>query len=308
MNAGGRMPSRCRICGSQRGTPVVLRELLYGTGEQFDYWLCQDCGCYQIVTIPEDMGRYYPPDYYSFARFRLGFHRTCRLMAAGVGNRLGLDLLRKDEPLRPILSFLPRSGGRVVDIGAGNARVIRQLSLLSHKCTAVDPYANPRGLRSGVRYLKCEADQVKGDFDLVMLFDSLEHMADPHRIMAAVSRLVRPDGVAILRIPVVPNNVFDAYGDSWLGLDPPRHFYTFTLKALELLAREHGLAVRKVSYDAQSWSLAAARACQEDKARSGPLSPDRFRGTEEDEQQTRRANQERRGDTVYMLLVHPPAT
>jgi SAM-dependent methyltransferase len=299
------MSGTCRICASTKGSLVVLPELLYGTGEEFDYWHCDGCGAYQIVSVPEDMSRFYPSQYYSFTPARLGFKRTARLTGARLGRRFGLDLLRKTEALRPLLSFLPKSGGRVADIGSGTAQTMHELSLLGYDCTAVDPFVEVKNVPRGVRFLKGDMAELQGDFDLILMFDSLEHMADPHQAFADIARLLHPNGVAIVRVPVVPNNVWDTYGSLWLGLDPPRHLYTFTIESLHMLARDHSLVVRKINYDALTWSLAAARLLQEGKYESGSLSRGKLRSTPEDAEETRRANQERRGDAIYLQIVHP---
>ncbi len=57
----------CRICGDH-GEHRVHRvpEMMFGTGETFDYIECGACGCLQISEIPEDMSRHYPPEYYAF--------------------------------------------------------------------------------------------------------------------------------------------------------------------------------------------------------------------------------------------------
>ena len=59
---------QCRICDARAAAPIYrLREMFFGTREEFDYFKCPSCGCVQIVEIPEDIGRHYPSDYYSFA-------------------------------------------------------------------------------------------------------------------------------------------------------------------------------------------------------------------------------------------------
>jgi SAM-dependent methyltransferase len=295
----------CRICGSAKGSTVVLTELLYGTGEQFDYWHCEGCGSFQIVRIPEDLGRYYPADYYSFAPTKMGFRRAARLVAARLGRQIGVDLLRKGDFLSGLSAILPRRGGRVVDVGSGSGQVTQMLSVLGYDCTCLDPYASAMHIPHGVRFLKCTMDQVQEDFDLMLLLDSLEHMPDPHQAFADIARMLRPKGTAHARVPVLPNNIWDTYGLSWYGLDPPRHLYTFTLEALRHLAREHGLEVQKVIYDGRAWSLAAARTRRDNPNSPGRLSAEQLTATPEDVELTRRANSEGRGDEVFVQLGHP---
>ena len=57
----------CRICGNAEDNRTFeVREMMFGTRETFTYFQCAKCGCLQMVEIPSDMSRYYPPEYYSF--------------------------------------------------------------------------------------------------------------------------------------------------------------------------------------------------------------------------------------------------
>ena len=58
---------RCRVCGTTGAhRRYVAREMMFGTREEFTYFLCSDCGCLQIATLPADLSKYYPDTYYSF--------------------------------------------------------------------------------------------------------------------------------------------------------------------------------------------------------------------------------------------------
>ncbi|MEW5893965.1 MAG: hypothetical protein AB1697_12585 [Pseudomonadota bacterium] len=73
------MANRCRICGNTEGnTTYHVREMLHGTREPFSYFQCQVCGCLQIETIPEDLGRHYPRNYQAYKDYRRRANNTLR--------------------------------------------------------------------------------------------------------------------------------------------------------------------------------------------------------------------------------------
>ena len=45
--------------------------MMLGTRDEFDYVQCGKCGCLQIEEVPDNLGEYYPQDYYSFRERRL---------------------------------------------------------------------------------------------------------------------------------------------------------------------------------------------------------------------------------------------
>ncbi len=70
---------RCKICDNERENQVhKVHEMMYTLASDLKYLECALCGCIQLVTIPEDIGKYYPEGYYSFAdgtTWKFGFRR-----------------------------------------------------------------------------------------------------------------------------------------------------------------------------------------------------------------------------------------
>ena len=59
---------KCRICSAEgEFRSYLVREMFYGTREEFEYFSCPGCNCLQIACIPENIGKYYSEGYYSFA-------------------------------------------------------------------------------------------------------------------------------------------------------------------------------------------------------------------------------------------------
>lgn len=79
-----------------------------------------------------------------------------------------------------------------------------------------------------------EADFPASGFDLITMFEVLEHMRDPGAALAEAQRLLRPGGVLAVEVP----NDMDAYrtalagaGQRWWVI-PPVHLYYFNASSL----------------------------------------------------------------------------
>jgi SAM-dependent methyltransferase len=103
-------------------------------------------------------------------------------------------------------SFSP--GGKVLEIGCGNGNVLRHLqqACSGHMVVGIDAFAE--GLRLA-RRRNCPC-LVRGDaiqhpfrarFDLVGLFDVLEHVPEDERLLGQVRCMLRPGGVLLLTVP-----------------------------------------------------------------------------------------------------------
>jgi SAM-dependent methyltransferase len=84
-------------------------------------------------------------------------------------------------------------------------------------------------------------------FDAVTLWDVLEHLHDPVASLREIRRILKLDGVLVIRVPNA--NSWDAalFGRYWAGLEPPRHLYVFTPNTL-------GALLTANSFRAKSWS------------------------------------------------------
>lgn len=58
----------CRTCGNDKENKVVtLKGSFYGTKGEFEYFICDKCGCLQIADVPDNLSDYYNNEsYYSF--------------------------------------------------------------------------------------------------------------------------------------------------------------------------------------------------------------------------------------------------
>ncbi len=75
-----------------------------------------------------------------------------------------------------------------------------------------------------------------GCFDVVVLFDFLEHVVDPAKVLRLVRSLLLPDGVAILRVPTIAHDACPSYH----LID---HIWHFTRDAMHRLILREGFFI-----------------------------------------------------------------
>jgi SAM-dependent methyltransferase len=262
------MAFKCRICGLEGNHPSYrIREMMFGTREEFVYFQCPDCSCLQIADIPDDLGRYYPEQYYSYSSFeRLAGSRWRHLRYAtpgqnqqsGIGGWIGRISSRFSRP--PKHQAWVRHAGigpeaKILDVGCGNGKTLLKMHLGGFRhCTGVDPFIQetlhyPNGVTIHKQGLPEFRQTSRETFDLIMFHHSLEHMEDPQGMIRAAKGLLADGGKILVRVPVADSFAWDHYREHWIQIDAPRHLYLLTRKSMEILAGQAGLRVERVDYD-----------------------------------------------------------
>lgn len=155
-----------------------------------------------------------------------------------VGKRLLVAALLEGEFARP--------GRRVLDVGCGTGGVLAHLAGWT---AAFGVDRSPRALQHcrerGIERVACaEAGGLPfapASFDVVLLLDVLEHVADESALLRAVRRLLRPRGVVLVSVP--------AFQFLWSTHDDVlMHLRRYTARGLRQALERGGFTVRRLTY------------------------------------------------------------
>jgi 2-polyprenyl-3-methyl-5-hydroxy-6-metoxy-1,4-benzoquinol methylase len=223
----------CNFCGSDQPEPVyVLRDVRLGIPGEYPLVKCLKCGLLYLNPQPEskDLDEHYPPEYHCYNQAiedqTSGFVRW----AHGTGLQRRCRVIQKRRP-----------GGSLLDVGCATGlflnamRDFGQWNLtgieLSHSAAE---YARQRfGLN--VVEGSLEKGQFEPEcFDIITLWDVLEHLDNPLEALRQVYRLLKPGGWILIKTPDPSGWDAKLFGGSWIGYEAPQHLYSFPK---QLLAR-----------------------------------------------------------------------
>jgi SAM-dependent methyltransferase len=316
---------------------LTVRENMFGILEDFDYSVCADCGSLALISIPEDMGSYYPRNYYSvdldperamgaplvrqFAQLVIG----SALWGRGVLSGMATAVIprRQLRTLVSVLGSIRRAGlnngkeTRVLDVGCGSGMLVFALGLAGVKdVVGVDPFmSSGRDLSTGGRLMQLDLSEVEGSYDLIMFHHSLEHVPDPEASLREALKRLTPGGRVLIRMPTPSSHAFETYGPAWVSLDAPRHLVVLSRPGLATMCERLGAGVLSVADDSTGFQFWGSEQYLRGiplmdgqsvmvKPRGAPFSRAQLQGWEKEAADLNRAG---RGDQAAWVIV-PEAT
>ena len=226
----GKRPHTCRVCGATGDFDSYLaREMMQNKRDEFEYFVCPECGCLQIASVPDNLGDYYGEGYYSYS-----------------------------FPADPDKKYATPATNheKILDVGCGSGVWLAQLAEQGYdNLLGCDPFLAHEvrhGDRVYIRTCSIHEMEGKGTFNLVHFGDSFEHVTDPLETMQSAAELICDDGLIEMSIPTYPNVAFELFGPHWYQLDAPRHIFLHSRTSIEYLADKCGLQVEKFVYNSNA--------------------------------------------------------
>jgi SAM-dependent methyltransferase len=192
---------------------------------------CGDCGLVRTLGVRFDGAADYPP----FDQQETPLVRLARF-AAELLIRERLGFARKVQP-----------GGRLLDYGCGSGSFARLASAAGYDAVGIEPFSLGQGLEAPRLRLRrgslADSGEQRGSFDVITLWQVLEHVPDPGALVAELVPYLAPGGTLIVSVPNFASWQSRFFGPGWFHLDPPRHVTHFEPATLLALFQRLGLNV-----------------------------------------------------------------
>ncbi len=92
-------------------------------------------------------------------------------------------------------------------------------------------------------------------FDVVVLWDVIEHLPNPYDALCEVRRLLRPRGWCVLTTGDISSLAAGLSGRRWHLLNVPEHLFYFSPRSLRVLLERCGLQVQQISYNSSYFPI-----------------------------------------------------
>ncbi|MDR1050024.1 MAG: class I SAM-dependent methyltransferase [Deltaproteobacteria bacterium] len=176
----------CPVCDEPPGPGLFVKD-------GFRHVRCPSCGLvYVSLILREDlMAKYW--------REELAWSSV--LMT---GPQVDMDMIKYAYGLELAQAYF--TGDRVLDIGTGTGNFLRLAAQRGYETTAMElNLESAETLRNeGVKVIVKQmelSDLASGSFDLICMWEVLEHLAEPRTVLAEARRLLTDRGILLIMVP-----------------------------------------------------------------------------------------------------------
>ena len=236
----------CPLCDSSDYVTVAeMRDRLLGIDGRFQMVCCEQCDLQYLNPQPAmaELARYYPEDYAPFATQSPDHLPFLQRLSVNYG--LG-------KRRRAVTGY--KHGGRLLEIGCANGLFLDAMRQTGDwQVQGVDVSEAP--LRFAREHLGLDvihgslpdAQFPSDTFDAVVMWDVLEHVHGPKETLLEIRRVLKPDGILVLRVPQLDSWDRSIFGPYWVGWDAPRHLTVFSRHTLGRMLVRTGFRVERMT-------------------------------------------------------------
>jgi 2-polyprenyl-3-methyl-5-hydroxy-6-metoxy-1,4-benzoquinol methylase len=240
--------SPCLSCGVSDFNKIFKKE-------QFDFVECKACHLVQVNPLPrpELVDRFYnTPEYSKFMVEHMISKNEYRRERFG------------NERVKAWGEFLPSSvlqgEKRMLDVGCGSGFVLEaaiengwEAYGLDLNLEAVDA-ARAKGLTAYDRKLEDLQDEEMGLFDVITMYDVLEHSYNPREMLLAAKRHLKKEGLLVIYVPNWDSLARQIMGKETFWIWGLFHLSYFSINTLDQMIESVGLTT--ITFETQGMDVA----------------------------------------------------
>ncbi len=232
----------CELCGQPPTEPVLtgLYDMAWNKPGKFDLLRCKECGL--ILTsprpVPADMPVYYE-DWYGYKSLEEVLAEQNKSLPNRFIKRMRLNVLERTGPLE--------HGAKLLDVGAGfgvqldyyiRRRGVAGTSLDFDPMTAEHSVVKDRAeVRTGDLL---DAGFDAESFDVVTMYETLEHVYHPKAALEEAFRILKPGGRLVVEVPDFNSPLRKLFQRFWFAMMVPTHLHHFTEGSLRRVVAAAG--------------------------------------------------------------------
>lgn len=229
MNLNVKSVLTCICCHSEQ-----IKKIFNKSG--FDYYRCQQCGLIFIYPIPTNSETIYLENYFTGANKGFGYVNYDKDKEAMKNVFIAyLEIIERFHPIKGSLLDIGAASGYFIDLACNRSWLARGIE--------ISAYAAKLARKKGLDVIHGTIEGVEfpdRSFDVITLWDVLEHLPAPEKDLWKLSRWLKPGGLLAINTPDSNSLCSKILGKNWYLFIPPEHIFHYNKSSLNLLCQRLG--------------------------------------------------------------------
>lgn len=227
----------CRLCGSSQPAPLFIKD---------GYEVCR-CRMCDLVFLNFDptatfLKEYYAEDFFNDAGEKQGY--SCY---ENESRSLYATFLQRIKQIRKF-----KDGGSLLDVGCATGTFLEIASKYWEVSgSEISAYAAKTARQKGFQIYEGQIEELEcltTKFDVVTLWDVIEHVAQPVKTIKLIGNIVKPGGIVSLTTGDVGSLVAKLSGRRWHLYNIPQHLSYFDTKTIQKLLKQGGFTIKEIRH------------------------------------------------------------
>lgn len=222
---------KCVICNTGRNCSIFLEE----SKRHPTYWRCKTCGL--VFAYPQrnyDYSRYHQEDF------------------CWTDEQINARIANYELRYRAFKEYLPLPAAKLLDIGAFNGIFLHYMQSIGVDCLGVELNRDAaeygrRNFNIEIELSSFEGFEAKERYNIITMFNVLEHVVNPHITLSKVRQLSNPGALFICEVPNVFHRVAMASRGRWYHFEDGHNWF-FDQHTIRIIMEKHGFCLDKVIY------------------------------------------------------------
>lgn len=241
INSGASGRLQCNLCGVSSAEHII-------TKSGFNLVACTECGLIFVANPPTDDER---AKLYSF---EAGYHQSLLDEAQSI-------TLHQREAIANLAELQKHArSGRLLDVGCSTGLFLKAARASGWLVQGLEYSVDSARIARETHGFDVKCGELRPDtypaaaYDVVTMWDVIEHLPDPRGTVAILSSVVAPGGLLMLKTPnadglypKIGRHLVKALG-FWGHPEPPGHLYQFSETTLRRMVHEAGFEVVAVHH------------------------------------------------------------
>jgi len=246
---------------------------------------CRNCGLIYINPRPskDEIANFYP-DTYSWKETLTAESKITKIIRR-LEKIYRYHLLSYETS--KIVRVASRQTGKLLDVGCGAGDRLDIFRRLGFDTYGIEPSSSAEYARRHLGLNVKQGDLFEANypdsfFDIITLYNVLEHTHNPQKIIEELHRILKEDGIVAIQVPNTDSIQSKLFKKRWAAVDVPRDLYYFNIRLLEKILAKENFEITKIDHFNNWWhpptlvitlfpNLDPQRAWAEEEKRGNPV-------------------------------------